>query len=424
VGGAVGSGARAVSPRRARRREQRAALPARTRAARRGVTLVFALNGALIGSWAVRIPAVKANLDLSDGTLGLALASIAAGSLVAMPIAGWLSATRGSRVTTRVTLVWFCIAIALLGLAPSLPLLVLATFNLGASTGSLDVAMNAHGVEVERRHPYPILSSFHAAWSLGGLLGAAIGGFAAAASVDVGVQLAVGGAIGLAIALPISRSLLPADADSATEEDGPLLVRPPRALWALGVLALCGLVAEGASGDWSAVYMKESLGTDAGLAAVAFAGFSAAMTIGRLAGDRLTEAWGPVALVRRGGLLGAVGIASMLLLAEPWAAIVGFICLGFGLAGIVPAVFRAAAHQPGISPGVALGAVSTMGYVGFLGGPPIIGGLAELTSLPTSLWLLVALALAIAALAPHARPADQAAVREPRRTATAEALAP
>ncbi len=260
-----------MSPRRARRREQRAGLPANTRAARRAVTLVFALNGALIGSWAVRIPAVKANLDLSDGTLGLALASIAAGSLVAMPIAGWLSATRGSRVTTRFTLVWFCVAIALPGLAPSLPLLVLATFNLGASTGSLDVAMNAHGVEVERRHPWPILSSFHAAWSLGGLLGAAIGGLVAAAGVDVGVHLAVGGAIGLAIALPISRSLLPADADSASEDDGPLLVRPPRALWALGILALCGLVAEGASGDWSAVYMKESLGTDAGLAAVAFA---------------------------------------------------------------------------------------------------------------------------------------------------------
>jgi MFS family permease len=411
-----------VSPRRAQRRTERDALPARTRAARRAVTFVFALNGALIGSWAVRIPAIKANLDLSDGTLGLALASVAAGSLVAMPLAGWLSTTRGSRVTTRVTLVWFCIAVSLPGLAPSLPLLVLAAFNLGASTGSLDVAMNAHGVEVERRHPWPILSSFHAGWSLGALVGAAIGGIVAGAGVDVGVHLAVAGLIGFAIALPISRALLPSDADVAGEEDGPLLVKPPRALWALGALALCGLVAEGAAGDWSAVYMKESLGTDAGVAALAFAAFSFAMTTGRLVGDRLTEMWGPVALVRRGGVLGAVGISAALLIAQPPAAIVGFTCLGFGLAAIVPAVFRAAAHQPGISSGIALGAVSTMGYVGFLGGPPIIGGLAELTSLPTALWLLVALGGAIAILAGHVRPVDEPAT-EPHRV-TAEALVP
>jgi MFS family permease len=396
-----------MSPRRARRAEQRAAIDPSARGARRAVTLVFALNGALIGSWAVRIPAIKANLDLSDGTLGLALASIAAGSLVAMPLAGWLSARLGSRVTTRVTLVWFCVAIMLPGLATSLPLLVLATFNLGASTGSLDVAMNAHGVEVERRHPWPILSSFHAAWSLGGLAGAAVGGVVAGLGVGVGMHLAVAGALGLVVALPISRALLPASADVASEDDGPLLVRPPRALWALGAVAMCGLVAEGASGDWSAVYMKESLGTDAGVAAATFAAFSLAMTAGRLVGDRLTEIWGPVALVRRGGLLGAVGISVALLIAAPAAAIGGFACLGLGLAGIVPTVFRASAHMPGIASGVALGAVSTMGYVGFLGGPPIIGGLAELTSLPSALWLLVGLGLAIAALAAHVGPAEE-----------------
>jgi MFS family permease len=411
-----------MSPRRARRAQQRAGIHHSARAARRAVTLVFALNGALIGSWAVRIPAIKSNLELSDGTLGLALASIAAGSLVAMPLAGWLSARFGSRVTTRVTLVWFCVAIMLPGLAPSLPLLVLATFNLGGSTGSLDVAMNAHGVEVERRHPWPILSSFHAAWSLGGLAGAAVGGIAAGAGVGVGAHLAVAGALGLAVAMPISRALLPASADVASADDGPLLVRPPRALWALGAVAMCGLVAEGASGDWSAVYMNESLGTNAGLAAVAFAAFSLAMTTGRLVGDRLTELWGPVALVRRGGILGAVGISAALLIAQPAAAIVGFACLGLGLAGIVPTVFRASAHMPGITSGVALGAVSTMGYVGFLGGPPIIGGLAELTSLPTSLWLLVALGAAIAALAGHVRQADEPAAERPR--ATAEMVAP
>jgi MFS family permease len=413
-----------VSPRRSRRAAERAAIHHSARAARRAVTLVFALNGALIGTWAVRIPAIKSNLGLSDGTLGLALASIAVGSLVAMPLAGWLSARFGSRVTTRVTLVWFCVAMMLPGLAPSLPLLVLATFNLGASTGSLDVAMNAHGVEVERRHPWPILSSFHAAWSLGGLFGATIGGIVAGAGIGAGPHLAAAGALGLLVALPISRALLPADADVASEEDGPLLVRPPRALWALGAVAMCGLVAEGAAGDWSAVYMKESLGTSAGAAATTFAAFSLAMTTGRLVGDRLTELWGPVVLVRRGGVLGAIGIAAALLIAQPTAAVVGFACLGLGLAGIVPTVFRASAHMPGIASGVALGAVSTMGYVGFLGGPPIIGGLAELTSLPTALWLLVALGVAIAALAGHVRPAAEKEPQAVRRRAAPEMVAP
>jgi fucose permease len=207
------------------------------------------------------------------------------------------------------------------------------------------------------------------------------------------------------VGLVACRSLLPADADHAGEEAGPLLAWPPRALWAVGAIGFCALVAEGATSDWSAVYVRESLGASAGVAALAFAAFSATMTIGRLVGDRLTTAWGAEALVRRGGLLSAAGVAGALLIGDPIAATLGFALVGFGIAAMVPVVFRAASEVEGVAPGVGIAAASTMGYFGFLIAPPIIGGVAELTSLPVALGLLVVLGLVMAALAPRVRSA-------------------
>lgn len=375
------------------------------RPARRAVTVIFLLNGLLFGAWAARIPAVKGRLDLGDGALGLALGLIAVGALVAMPLSGWLSARGGSRRTTQLAFVCFCVAVSLPALAPSYAPLLVGAFLLGASGGGLDVAMNAHGVAVERRHPRPILSSFHAAFSLGGLLGALTGALAAGLDIDVRVHLLTLCALSLAIGLWQCRRLLPTDADHAGEQAGPLLARPPRALWAVGAVAFCALLAEGAAADWSAVYVKESLGATASVAAFAFVAFSAMMTSGRLIGDGLTSAWGPVALVRRGGLLSALGVGGALAIGHPAAALIGFACLGTGLAVMVPVVFRAAAQLPGVTPGVGIAAVSTMGYSGLLAGPPAIGGLAELTSLPLALGLLAAAGLVIAALAPRVAPA-------------------
>lgn len=379
------------------------------RPARRAVTVIFLLNGLLFGAWAARIPAVKGRLDLGDGALGLALGLIAVGALVAMPLSGWLSARGGSRRTTRLAFVCFCVAVSLVALAPSYALLLGAAFLLGASGGGLDVAMNAHGVAVERRHPGPILSSFHAAFSLGGLLGALTGALAAGLDIDVRAHLLTLCALSLAIGLWQCSRLLPADADHAGEEAGPLLARPPRALWAVGAVAFCALLAEGAAADWSAVYVKESLAATASVAALAFVAFSATMALGRLIGDRLTSAWGPVALVRRGGLLSALGVGGALAIGHPAAAVVGFACLGTGLAVMVPVVFRAAAQLPGVTPGVGIAAVSTMGYSGMLVGPPTIGGLAELTSLPLALGLVAVLSLVIVALAPRVAPASEPA---------------
>lgn len=355
---------------------------------------VFVLNGLLYGSWAARIPAVRDRVHLSDGQQGIALAFLAIGAILAMPVAGAVAARIGSRQATRASLALACATTALVALPSSLPLLCLGTFLLGSSTGALDVTMNAHGVAVERRYGRPILASFHAGFSAGGLAGGALGALAAGADVDVRVHLAILAALAAVIGLAWSRRFLPGGEDTLPR-DTPVLVRPPRRLWALGFLAFACLLIEGASADWSAVYMRDSLGSSAAVAALAFTAFSIAMTIGRVGGDRLVEHSGPHRLVRLGGLIGAAGFGAALLAGAPAAGIAGFACLGIGMASVVPIVFRAAGAAPGLSPGIALAAVSSTGYLGFVVGPSVIGGLAGLIGLPTALGVLVLLGGAV-----------------------------
>jgi len=263
-----------------------------------------------------------------------------------------------------------CGTLVLPGIAPSLLALTGALAVLGASLGALDVAMNAQGVTVERRHGWPLLSSFHAAYSFGGLVGAVTGGLAAANAIDVGAHLFGAGLALGAVGVSASRSLLPAQADAATR--APRLARPSWPVAGLGVIGFCALLGEGAVANWSALYLSGPLKADDGLAAGGYAAFSVAMVIGRLLGDRLSAAWGPVRLTRFGGSLAAGGLGSSLLIAS--------------------------------APAIA--AVSTIGYIGLLVGPPTIGLTAELVSLPGALGLIVALATVIALTAHNVSKAE------------------
>jgi hypothetical protein len=323
-----------------------------------------------------------------------------------------------------------CVSTALAPAAPSLAALCVGCALMGASGGGLDVSMNAHGVTVEREVGRPILSSFHAAFSLGGLGGALLGAGGAAAGIDVRVELAALGALSAVLAAVATRRLLPASADVRTASvatgaavaapggDGETAADraavsgtpsshrrgPDRRLALLGVLAFCCLLCEGAAADWSAVYVDRSLSASAAVGGLAFAAFSVTMVAGRLVGDRLTERFGSAALVRRGSIVAAVGLATALVLGTPAAALVGFACLGAGLSIVIPQVFRAAAGSTEVGgSGPALAAVTTIGYTGFLAGPPLIGAVAELTSLPLALGLLPLLTVAIAVLAPLTR---------------------
>jgi len=383
--------------------DDRVTVAPRVHAARWAVAAMFLVNGALLANWVARIPAVQQRLGLSAGALGIALLGMAIGALAAFPVTGLLIAHYGSRrVTTGAALV-YCAAVPLPGLAPSLPLLMVALIALGAGNGAMDVAMNAQGVAVEARYGRPIMSSFHGLWSVGGFAGALVGGLAAGAGIAPFPHL-LGAAVVLVIAaLVAARWLLPVAADA--DSGAPAFARPTRALLGLGVVAFCSALGEGAMADWSAVYLHSSLATSAAFAAAGYAGFSLAMTVGRLSGDRLTHRFGPVVLVRVGGLLAAAGLGVALVVGRSVPAVAGFALVGAGLSLVAPLVYSRAGRTPGVSPAAALAAVATMGYTGFLLGPPIIGAVAQALSLRDALGLIVLLAIAIAALARNVGPA-------------------
>jgi predicted MFS family arabinose efflux permease len=376
------------------------------RRARAAVTVVFVAHGVLFGSWVSRIPAIQDDLDLTEGELGIALLGGTAGALIALPVAGWIVARTGSRTTLVRDLPVFVASVVAIGLAENLATLALTLLLFGMALGTLDVAMNAHGLAVEREYGRPILSSFHGGWSSGGLIGAALGALAAWLDVEPLPHFAAVALVAGCVALLATRWLFPADADRP--EEGARLARPPRRIALLGLVAFCGLFAEGAAADWSGIYIDDSLEATPGVAALGFAAFSVTMAVFRLLGDRLTVHWGPVALMRRGGLLAAGGLAGALVIAHPIAALVGFACMGAGLAAVVPVVFRAAGSIPGLAPAAGIAALTSVGYSAFLVGPPAIGFLAEVTGLPAALAVVVALLCLLAVFARSTAPVQTA----------------
>jgi MFS family permease len=366
--------------------------------ARCAVATIFAINGMLGATWATRIPAVQERLKLSSSALGIALLCAAVGALVAMNIAGYLASRFGSSRITVVAGLLFCGSVPLLALAPSLPILMVALVVFGATTGSMDVAMNTQGVAVERRYGRPILTSFHAFYSVGGLVGAFIGGIIAGQGMGVLPHFAMMAAICALALLGVSRLLLPNDADAGGSAIA--LAWPSGILLALGIVAFCSVLGEGAMADWSAVYLLHGIGTGAALAAGGYAAFSLLMAIGRFLGGNLTARFGPVTMVRFGALLAAAGLS--LALAVHWTptALLGFGLVGAGFSVIFPITLSAAGGVRGIPSGTAIAAVATCGYVGYLIGPPSIGFLAQAVSLRIALAVVVALSLLAALLAP------------------------
>jgi hypothetical protein len=271
---------------------------------------------------------------------------------------------------------------------------------IGMGSGILDVSMNVQGVGVENSLGRPILSSLHAAFSFGALGGALAGSIAAALEVGLVANFLCVAAIGVAVTVVARRFLI---AEQAAEgRTGAMWARPTRRLAALGALAFCVLMAEGAVNDWIAIYFKEHLGATASVAAIALATFSLAEATGRLLGDRATVAFGATRLAQRAALLGAAGFGIALAAAVPLVAALGLLGAGLGIAVLFPLTLRAAAAQPGGS-GPAIAAVSSVGYVGFVVGPPLIGGIAELVSLRAALLVVVGVCIAASALGRNVR---------------------
>jgi predicted MFS family arabinose efflux permease len=380
---------------------------ARPVAPRLAVAAVFFSLGAAAGTWAARVPAIKADLHLSTGSLGLVLLGPAIGSMLAMPVTG---ATLGAIAPRRV---------AQLALLPVAGMLPLATFTdsawqlfavlacWGAGIGVADVAMNTEAAAVQEHLGRTTMSTFHAAYSAGGLAGAGMGAIAAAAGLSARANFAL--AALLIFCTGVACAQLFASRPMAHGSRHQPRSRWPAWSWTLAFLALIAFgsfLAEGAASDWSAVYLHSSLGASPGLAAVAYTMFSCAMLGGRLAGDRLTDWAGPARLLRTSAGLAAACFLAALLIGRPAAGLAGFTVLGAGLAVVVPVVFTAASRLGLPGPNLAL--VTSVGYTGMLVGPAVIGGLAEVVGLPAALGTLVAIIGMTAILAGAVRPDSQA----------------
>jgi MFS family permease len=374
---------------------------------RAAVAAAFLIHSTVSGTWAPRLPAIKESLGLSDGELGTALVGLAIGLVAGTRVAGAPIDRFGSRPVMRAGFPLLAATLLLPGLAGSALTLFLSLLVLGVASGALDVAMNAQGIEVERRLGRPILSGLHGLWSVGLGLGAGAAALAAAAELDPLPHFAIVAALLALASLVFLRGLLPARDQvrhDSEEDDERVTVPWTLALVLLGVIAFCSFVGEGSASDWSAVYMTQELGTSEAVGALAFAAFAVTMAAARFAADPLRTRLGNVVLVRGGSLLAAAGLGAALLIHEPGAGIAGFALLGLGLAPVVPIAFSAAGALDPRATGRLVGRVATIGYVGSVAGPIMIGWLAEATSLRTSLGLVVLLSLAIAVSARGCQP--------------------
>lgn len=398
----AGAAAAAAVPEHSARR------PVRARVA---LATIFLVNGAVLASWVPHIPAVKQQHGISDARLGMILLCMAAGAVCALAVAGQLVARFGSRRTTAVAAFGICLTLPLPILSPSVPLLCLALLLLGACNGLLDVSINAQAVLVEERYGRPIMSSFHGLFGLGGLIGAGTAGVVTAQGVSGRVHVVAAALVALALTV-WARGALITDAGRPGAGVG-WFVRPPPRLLGLGLLAFAALLAEGAMADWSAVYLHDVLASTPALAAAGFAAFSATMALGRLSGDRVVAALGPRTVLRISGALAAGGLGAALLVGEPYAGIAGLALVGLGIANVIPVLFSRAGTMPGVDAGRALAAVTAIGYCGFLAGPPLIGVIAEVTSLPLALGLVVVGCLLISVLAGRLFPPLAVTARRP-----------
>ncbi|GGZ88118.1 MFS transporter [Streptomyces subrutilus] len=376
--------------------------PARLRHARFAIAAVFCAHGAVTGSFATRIPWIQDHAGLTAGTLGLALAFPALGAAVAMPLAGRINHRFGARAALRALLALWTLSLILPSLAPNLPTLCVALFVYGATSGMSDVAMNALGVETENRLGRSIMASLHGMWSLGALLGSAAGTVAAHVGASARLHHLIA-ALALTVAgLVAVRGVLDLRSDQGAEAP-PHFALPPKSALLIGAVGFCAVFAEGASLDWSAVYLRDVLHTDAGLAAASTTAFALTMTVARLVGDRVVDRFGPVRTVRAGGALATVGGLLVVTVRHPAGAMAGFGLIGLGIAVVVPLAFAAAARS-GPAPAQAIAGVATITYTSGLIAPSAIGAVADATSLVVSFGLVTLLAFALIAGAAVLRP--------------------
>ncbi|KIF73173.1 transporter [Streptomyces sp. 150FB] len=407
----------APAPDRERGRREATVADASLKRLRVALTVFFAVDGFVFAGWVVRIPAIKQQTHASASALGLALLGVSAGAVVTMMVTGRLCRRFGSRPATVACAVLVSLSVALPPHTHSAPALGLVLVVFGAAYGGLNVAMNSTAVDVVAALRRPVISSFHAAYSLGGMVGAGLGGLVAG-HLSPAVHLFALTSLGLIVtasaapvllrqAAPVTHDILaddslarPSTGPGAAAAPGKLAGRARRLVILFGVIALCTAYGEGAMADWSALHLADDLGATAGVAAAGYTLFALTMMIGRLSGTFLQERLGQTRTLVTGGTMAALGMLVGALAPAVWLALLGYAVAGLGLANIFPVAIGRAGKLAG--PG-GVAAASTLGYGGMLLGPPAIGFLTDWLTLPIALTTVAALAAAAALIGHVAR---------------------
>lgn len=377
--------------------------PSAIHKARWAVALTFLVHGFVVGSWIPHIPLAKDRLDVGTGIFGLALLAIAMGAIIAMPLSGGLINRFGSAAVTATSGVAFCLAFILPPMMPDLVSFLPAALIFGAMIGSMDVAMNAHGIAVEKALRRATMSLVHGAFSIGAMVGSLLGALSLRLMSETS-HIFLAAAVGLVLFLPCIRFFLPSTIDKGLSGEG--FVWPTRATIGLGLLCFLALMGEGAIVDWSGLMLRQRFMLDASTAALGFAAFAAGMSLSRFLGDWMRMKFGAARLVRWSALLMAFGLAVALLVPSAFIAIIALAIAGIGIGNAAPILFAGGGRLEPDAPGRGIAAVTTLGYAGFLAGPPLIGFVAEVTGLPVALGLIVLASLVIAASARAAGAAD------------------
>jgi MFS family permease len=363
------------------------------------VSVFFFIAGITVSSWASRIPDIKSKLHLSDAALGGVLFALPAGELVSLPLSGWLISRFGSRQLLLYSSVFFPLTLIMLALATTTWQLVAILFFFGLWANLLNISMNTQAVGIESLYGRSIMASFHGLWSLAGFCGAAIGNFFVSSSLSTLIHFSTIGAFISILIIAFYKNTLPAEANISNGIKQKFFVKPERSVLLLGLIAFCCMICEGSMADWSGVYFQKIIQAPEKFITIGYVAFMATMATGRFLGDRLITKFGVKSILQFSGICIATGLATMTALPYLQTAIAACLCVGVGVSCVVPIVYALAGRSKTTLPGVALAVVSTIGFLGFLLGPPVIGFIAQASSLRWSFALIALLGLGTTLLA-------------------------
>ncbi|HXL56782.1 MAG TPA: MFS transporter [Chitinophagaceae bacterium] len=361
------------------------------------VSVFFFIAGLTVATWAGRIPDIKNKLHLNEAALGGVLFALPVGQLISLPLSGWLIPRFGSRQLVIAAAMFFPLTLILLAIAATAWQLVIVLFFFGVWANLINIAMNTQAVSVENLYGKSIMASFHGLWSLAGFSGAAIANFFVSAELSPLTHFSIICVLTGLLVFIFYKYTLPEDVDKKTSQ--PLFVKPDKTVLLLGLIAFCCMVCEGAMADWSGVYFQKVVASPAAFTTLGYVAFMGTMATGRFLGDGLVTKFGIKRILQTSGVLIAAGLMTVVLFPYLFTAIAGCLLVGFGVSCVVPIVYALAGKSTDMSAGLALAAVSTIGFLGFLIGPPLIGFIAQAASLRWSFSVIALLGMGTTILA-------------------------